>query len=171
MKKKTIFILIDPKGSGKTFIGQLVQERFGIPFLRVEDIALEVRKERAIDNDDYIQEVFGVIEEAVRGRLQVSDGLIFESTGLTDAFDRMLVNLKREFSVALVQVSADPERCLKRVKARDAFIHVDVSDMQVNLINAAVSKKKFTFDGKVENNEAKTAGLIAQFGQIIEKFN
>lgn len=37
---KRIYILIGPKGSGKTYIGTPLQDQLHIPFLRVEDIAL-----------------------------------------------------------------------------------------------------------------------------------
>lgn len=36
-----IFVLVGPKGSGKSHIGDLISRKLGIPFLRVEPIFLE----------------------------------------------------------------------------------------------------------------------------------
>ncbi|EOZ98800.1 hypothetical protein A33Q_1454 [Indibacter alkaliphilus LW1] len=37
MKSKIIYLLIGQKGSGKSFIGTLMEKEFGIKFIRVED--------------------------------------------------------------------------------------------------------------------------------------
>ena len=37
--QKNIYLLIGQKGSGKTLAGQMIQDLFGIKFVRVEDIA------------------------------------------------------------------------------------------------------------------------------------
>ncbi len=63
MRHKQILLLIGPKGSGKTFIGTLIQKEFHIDFVRVEEWVLKVRKDRNLDDPDYISEVFKVIEE------------------------------------------------------------------------------------------------------------
>ena len=77
---KTINILIGPKGSGKTFIGQLLQTKYGIHFLRVEDICLKIKADREIMNKTYISEVFLEIEKEVRNHLSIKNQLTIEST-------------------------------------------------------------------------------------------
>lgn len=38
---RTVLVLIGPKGSGKTYIGSLVDRELGVRFLRVEPVFLE----------------------------------------------------------------------------------------------------------------------------------
>ena len=49
--RKEIFLLIGQKGSGKSFIGTLMDKEFGINFIRVEDWAKKIRKDRDVDNE------------------------------------------------------------------------------------------------------------------------
>ncbi|MDD9943517.1 MAG: AAA family ATPase [Myxococcales bacterium] len=160
---KTIHILIGPKGSGKTFIGSLLERRLGVPFLRVEDIARRVKGDRSHDDAAYIYDVFSAIEGAVRQRLTVSDELAIESTGLTDAFDQMLVGLERDFQVNLIRITADPGRCLQRVRERDVAQHVDVSDNHVRRINQMVAQKQLSWCGEIANDDADEGSLVAGF--------
>jgi len=160
---KTLHILIGPKGSGKTFIGSLLQRELGIPFLRVEDIALCVKRERSHQDESYVREVFAAIESAVRERLRTTDELMIESTGLTEAFDLMLARLEQDFRVNLVRVRAGAETCLDRVKQRDQSLHVDVSDAHVRQINQMVAAKAWPFAGEIDNSAADEAQLITAF--------
>lgn len=164
--RKRIYILIGPKGSGKTFIGTALNNCFGIPFLRVEDIALRVKEDRNFNDSDYVWEVFAAIEREVRNNLKTQNELIFESTGLTEAFDLMLANLKRDFEVALIKIKTDLKNCLERVKTRDNTIHINVSDENVNAINSLAVKKVFDFDGEIDNNKAGIDEILGEFEKI-----
>ena len=53
---KQIIILIGLKGSGKTYIGTLIQEKVGIKFFRVENVWLSFKSERL--SNEYILEGF-----------------------------------------------------------------------------------------------------------------
>jgi shikimate kinase len=163
---KQIYILVGPKGSGKTYIGSLLESRAGIPFLRVEDIALRVKKNRHYTDGTYVQEVFGAIEQEVRSRLETREELVFESTGLTDAFALMLRKLQGEFSVVLIRIVTDPEKCEWRVQHRDQSLHVNVSDEQVRTINALAVSKAFAFAGEIHNNVATPNQIIGAFSRI-----
>ena len=103
-------------------------------FLRVEDIALRVKRKRNFNDPDYVLEVFGAIEKEVTNHLETQNELIFESTGLTEAFDLMLANLKQDFNVVLIKIKTDLDKCLERVKMRDNSIHINVSDEKMLLI-------------------------------------
>lgn len=165
---KKICILIGPKGSGKTYIGTLLQNQLHIPFLRVEDIALRVKKERNYLDTNYINEVFHAIETAVREMLASEHTVVFESTGLSEAFDQMLLQLQRDFHVILIRIKTGLDACLTRVKSRDQSVHVNVSDEHVMAINAQVMDKKFAFDGEIDNNAAPADLILETFKKIIE---
>lgn len=73
MKKKFICLLIGPKGSGKSFIGTLMEEEFGIKFIRVESWVKQVKRDRHIDNQSYLNDAFLAIESGVRKTLKTND--------------------------------------------------------------------------------------------------
>lgn len=56
--------------------------------------------------------------------MEQTDRLVFESTGLTDSFDRMLHNLQLKFRVVIIKVEAGDSLYLECVKTRDQSIHV-----------------------------------------------
>jgi shikimate kinase len=83
---KTLFILMGLKGSGKTFIGKLIENKFNIAFLRVENIFKNIKTDRHFSDENYIKEGFTLLEKEIRTRFEKADALIMESTGLTDEF-------------------------------------------------------------------------------------
>jgi len=150
-EKKQIYLLIGPKGSGKSFVGALFHTYFNIPFVLVENWVLEVRKGRELDDPEYISDVFQTIEERVRLELSEVEQLVFESTGLTDPFNKMLRNLKSDFNVTTIKINADAETCLERIGTRDPSMHINVSTEYIEEINKAVFQKDITPDYSIEN--------------------
>ena len=57
---------------------------------------------------------------------------------------------------------------MTRVRSRDPSIHVDVSDAQVEKINALVRQKDLEGDFVIENNYATADELVSEIGRIIE---
>jgi predicted kinase len=169
MSKKVIFLLIGQKGSGKSFIGTIFEKEFGIRFIRVEDWAKKIKRERAVDNEGYLKQVFDEIEKGIRNCLNEIDNLVFESTGLSEHFDRMLKNLKSNFKVTTIGIYANSEICLDRVKSRDQTIHINISDDQVLLINEKVKERNFKTDFRINNEGKQEQELIIEIKSIIEQ--
>ncbi|WRP07665.1 AAA family ATPase [Rossellomorea aquimaris] len=168
MTNKTIYLLIGPKGSGKSFIGTLMDQKFGIPFIRVEDWAKKVKKDRKIDNEDYLSDVFSAIERGIRHSLDMHDKIVFESTGLTPYFEQMFKSIKRDFSVVTIGVHANHELCLHRVKSRDQSNHINVSDEQVNEINKQVTNKEMRTDMQLINEGKSVEELVREMRDILK---
>lgn len=89
---KQIIILIGLKGSGKTYIGTLIQEKVGIKFFRVENVWLSFKSERL--SNEYILEGFSLVEKEIDRLLLDTDRITIESTGTTDYFNRFINKLK-----------------------------------------------------------------------------
>ncbi len=168
MNDKTIYILIGKKGSGKSFIGMLMEKEFHVKFISVENLALQIIRKREIDDPSYINEYFQALECELRTILETNDKIVFESTGLTDNFDQMLENLRKEFSVITIGIKASDELCITRVKNRDQTIHIDVSDDQVKHINERVNNKNFAADYFLANENKTIEHLVHQMSQIIK---
>lgn len=170
MDTKTIYLLIGQKGSGKSYIGALLDKEFGIRFIRVEDWAKQIKKERAVDNEVYLKQVFAGIEKGIRDSLNETDSIVFESTGLTDYFDQMFHNLKKDFQVKTIVVYADSKTCLDRVKSRDQKIHINVSDDQISTINEKVRERDFQTDFRIVNEAITEKELLQELEKIIHNY-
>ena len=168
-KGKKIYLLIGPKGSGKSFIGGLLHEYFDISFLRVEDWVKKIKKGRSVDDETYLEEVFSCIEEGVRAGLVEHDCVTFESTGLTGYFDGMLISLQKDFEVTTIRINTDPDICLSRVKSRDQSVHINISDDQVTSINQKVCEKNLKCDFAVDNNSRSVEALKQELQIILNR--
>ena len=168
MNHKLIFLLIGPKGSGKSFIGTLFNKYYDIEFLRVENWLLGIKKERSLNNPEYIRESFQIIEEGVRKSLNKSDKLVFESTGLSSSFDSMLKSLRHDYKVVTIRINTDLEICLQRIKSRDQSIHINVSDDQVEEINTAITLKNLKTEFTINNNNKTVIELKRDIYKILK---
>ena len=164
---KTLYILIGLKGSGKTFIGKLIEDNFGINFLRVENIFKNIKRNGHYSDESYIKEGLKISDEEIRTRFITDDELTIESTGLTDEFKQMFERLRKDFSVKLIKIDVSPALCLKRVKERDNKEHINVSDSDVEKINELAIKVKFNYDLVIDNNSKSGEEIIKGLKLII----
>ncbi len=169
MATKIIILFVGPKGSGKSFAGTLVQEHFDIPFIRVEDWVKNIKRNRSVLDPDYIREVFTAIEHGIRESLQDHTILTFESTGISEDFDRMLSSLRQDFRVITIRLEAHPDICLQRVRDRDTMIHIPVSDAEVMAINQLVLEKNMPTDFVIRNEGISGQALIDAFDKILHR--
>jgi shikimate kinase len=166
---KTIYILIGAKGSGKSFVGKLAEKEFGIPFLSVENLVKDIKKDREVTNELYRIEAFAVIENNVREFLSENSSVIFESVGVTHQFDTMLESLKEDFNVITIGIKTDPNLCLERFRTRDSSNHVNLSVEEVKMINSAFYNKNMRMDFIIDNNNKSADEIIAVLDNIINR--
>jgi shikimate kinase len=163
---KNINILIGSKGSGKTHIGELLERKNKIPFLRVENICLKIKRNRSVTDKEYIIEVFQSIEKEIRLQLNDKDQLTIETTASALEFDTMLSNLKKDFMVKLVKIDTDALLCLQRVKCRESKNHIPVSDEIVQEINQISAQKQYNFDLIISNNNKTDNEILEAWNSI-----
>ena len=171
MKNELIILLIGQKGSGKSFVGSLLETEFKIKFIRVENWAKEIKQNRSIDDKTYLDEVFKAIETGIKKEADYYNNISFESTGLTSQFDKMLESLRKEFKVVTIKIICNPEVCLERIKTRDRKIHINVSDDEIKRINTEVLKRNYKTDFELKNNSLNNDELIKELGIILKKIS
>lgn len=152
MARRTVVVLVGPKGSGKTHIGTLLREKLGIPFLRVEPIFLANMRTSALTGAALDAEGYAMVLRAVDGVLATERRVVIESTGASDAFPAFLDALRERCEVRLVSVRASPARCLERVRTRDRTLHIPVSDERVEAINARAASVGLPWDLEIDND-------------------
>ena len=140
---KTLYFLIGPKGSGKTFIGTHVQSNTDIYFLRVEPIWLALQ-----ENENGWRKVIESINECFAKYEKV----MIENLGAGDDFQKFLSILQNKYQTKIIKVKTDLSLCYKRVKERSNSNHIPVSDNKVKEYNEIASKVTLSWDLVVDNN-------------------
>jgi len=155
---KILFMLIGPKGSGKTHIGTLVNQHTDILFLRVEPIWLSLKP----DEDGWKK-----VEAAIDTMFQKRDKVMIESLGIGEGFGKFHTSLAEKYSIKLIRVYADLETCFTRVKTRNNAEHIPVSDDRVTEFNQVASAVTYDWDLEINNNEFATDEHIIRAIQSI----
>ena len=158
--QKKLFMLIGPKGSGKTHIGTLVNQHTDILFLRVEPIWLGLKPG---------QDGWKRIEAVIDAMFQKHDKVMIESLGISEGFVKFHASLAERYSIKMIRVYADLETCFTRVKTRNNAEHIPVSDDRVTEFNQLASAVTYRWDLEINNNEFATSEEIIKTIQSINQ--
>ncbi len=150
---KILYMLIGPKGAGKTYIGKLLARETDTRFLPVEKIWLSLNP-----GEDGWQKVESAIDE----EFLECDRLIVEHLGAGDAFSRYWINLQAKYSIKMIRVYCDPGICLERVRTRNRDNHISVSSDQIRKYNTIAADVSFDWSLEINNNGPATDNEILE---------
>jgi shikimate kinase len=155
---KTLYMLIGPKGSGKTYIGTLVNKHTDIAFIRVEPIWLALEP-----GEDGWKKVESVIDDMFQRR----DKVMIESLGVGEGFRGFYEALAKKYPIKMIRIVADLETCFARVKSRSNKDHIAVSDDKVLEYNKIAATASYNWDLEIDNNEPKAdADILAAINSL-----
>jgi shikimate kinase len=163
---KQLIILIGLKGSGKTYIGSLIQERLGIHFVRVEEVWLSIQHKRF--SKDYYSEGFKLVEQEIANQFLNLDIITIESTGISNYFKPFLRELGYKYNLKLIKINTSPDTCLNRFKSRDSSIHIPVSDDLFEQINKEALEVDLEYDAFLENEYSSDDEILQKISETIE---
>ena len=143
-KQKTLFMLIGPKGSGKTHIGTLIDQHTDIAFLRVEPIWLSLKPD---------ENGWEKVEAAIDAMFQKCNKVMIESLGVGEAFSKFYASLAGKYSIKMIRVYASLETCFTRVKTRNNVEHIAVSDDKVREFNKIAAVVTYNWNLEINNDE------------------
>ncbi|AFZ16241.1 shikimate kinase [Allocoleopsis franciscana] len=145
--RKILYILIGPKGSGKTYIGSRINKNTDIKFLRVEPIWLKLAPG---------ENGWETVEKEIDHEFQQHSRVMIESLGAGEGFNQMYSSLKNKYEIKLVKIYTDLEECLRRVRNRDNSEHIPVSDDKVEEYNKIAASINHKWDAIIDNNSLAT---------------
>lgn len=155
---QTLYMLIGPKGSGKTYIGTLVNHHTDIVFIRVESIWLSLQP-----GEDGWKKVESVIDET----FQSHDKVMIESLGAGEGFLGLRAALAQKYPIKMIRVYADPDTCLARVRSRNSADHIAVSDDKVIEYNKIAATVSYDWHLEINNNQpASDEDILAAIQSI-----
>ena len=167
MDRNEIFILIGPKGTGKTFIGRILGKEFGFNFIEVERIFKALKGDRLYNDKHYIEEGFNVLTNTIKEGVK-QNHIVFESTGLTDEFRVLLEELKSNHRVILIHVKTPLPLCMERIAMRDASDQIALTKSSIEEINNASIKQLFSYDFVIDNTNLDKRGLVKLLKSIVK---
>lgn len=158
--RKSVFILVGPKGSGKTHIGLLLEKEIGLRFLSVEKLGLENTKRSKLTGYERVKESFHQEEAEIDRILALEDMMSFEATGSSEYFFTVLERLRSKYKVKLIRIFSPLETCYRRIKQRDSDAHLPVSDEILKTINEKAAKVDLDWDLMIDNSDQPPAEQI-----------
>jgi hypothetical protein len=165
---KRSIVLVGLKGAGKSTIGQLLETRLGIPFVRVEPVYLQVRAALGPEHPDLERRGFQAILDHLTQALATNEIICFETTGASAHTSWLLSELGLLAEVLPVQVRADPSPCLAHIHRRDASVHIPIPDDEIERINAVAGLVTMPWAAVIDNRGDldETAILVAISGLL-----
>lgn len=148
---RTIYLLMEPKGAGKTYLATRMETEIAIPFLRVETIWLDLSAEMNPGTPEFDQEGQRRVLSQARTLLSSKSEIVLESTGTAPWFAGFHEQLKALAKVILIRVHAPLSMCLRRIHERDASQHIAVSDERITEVNEMAERLKLQWSVTIEN--------------------
>ena len=158
--RKSVFILVGPKGSGKTHIGSLLEKEIGLKFLSVEKLGLENSKKSKLTGYERVKESFHEEEEEIDRILAQEDAMSFEATGSCEYFFTVLERLRAKYKVKLIRIFSPLDACRRRIRQRDASAHLPVSEEMITTINEKAARVVLDWDLTIDNSDQPSAEQI-----------
>ncbi|MBD2726356.1 shikimate kinase [Nostoc sp. FACHB-892] len=158
---KTLFILIGPKGAGKTHIGTVVDAHTGIKFLSVEPIWIDHLQTKDRDGWD-------ILEEEIDRLFRSNNKVMIESLGAGEDFAKFYQSLKNKYHIKFIKVEYALDKCLERVITRDSTVHIPISADKVQEYNKIAAQVSYNWDLVIDNNSPASDLEIIQAIQAIE---
>lgn len=105
-----VYVLIGPKGGGKSYVGRLLEREFGIKFLAIEEIFINLQG-KGISTPDVQARGYKIVEERISEILaKGNDAVSFEITVLTPSSRTLLEQLGQRSQMEMIQIYARPPR-------------------------------------------------------------
>lgn len=165
---KTVYILVGPKGSGKTHIGNILADAFAIRFIESEAIFAKLQKE-GITTDEHQQRGFEILENHIDQTLSENASVCFEITVYTPHSTKLVNNLRNKYTVEEIRVFAPNEVCLSRIRSRPTAGHITISEDKIIEINRLSNAQELDAKLMIINNNLTDVDIQTLFSNTFLK--
>jgi len=156
-----LILLLGPKGSGKTYIGRLLEMHFGIAFCAVEPLWMAYHAECAREGrTPDITEGIARVHPRISAALAEHAHVCVETTGASAEILAALLDLTPAEQRRIVRVRAPLERCLERIATRDAQQHIPVDLATIRRAHTLSESLSLATDLELDNHEASEGQLV-----------
>jgi predicted kinase len=160
---KTIYLLIGPRGSGKTYVGKLIQDKLNITFLNVETFFIRAEKINKKLDEEKFKKVWLKIEKRIDKILTTKKSVAFESIGIFQSFKDFLTRLNLKYQIKLTRIKTPLKLCDERMATRKPGTHAHMTKADIALVNKMSLKEKYKYDLVIDNNKSTDDVIISKF--------
>ncbi|MFA5532788.1 MAG: FkbM family methyltransferase [Candidatus Shapirobacteria bacterium] len=163
---KEVFLLVGPIAAGKSYIGQMIEEEFDIPFFRYENIFIEEQKR---DPDGYLKRAEPVARKAIFDFLEKHGKMCFENTMNREYAHEIMKSLQEIADVRLIYVHASSDVAKSRLAKRDQSTHVSWTSQELEKIYNDSEHMDLDYDLMIDNSSANRENLKTKLKPLIEE--
>lgn len=167
MNQKQIYIFIGPKGSGKSYLGNLIERELDIKNLNAENIFKSLQSS-GITTEENIIKAYKRIEEEIDSHLITAGGITFETTGIADEFWALYNRLKKKYIVKLISVYAPENLCIERIKQRNNKEHIAVDEASIRQVYLLCCNLEYEANLRVFTVNLNAEKFVEEFKSLID---
>lgn len=160
---KKLYLLIGPKGAGKTHIGELIAANTGIDFINVEAIWLDYYRSKRNDIPGW-----QIVIQEIENRFRTQDRVMIESLGVGEPFTKTVAYFKNKTKLSLIKVRTELLACMERIKNRDASRQIPLEEEKIREYNEKVTATDHDWDLVIDNNGPAAVEEILALIRTIE---
>ncbi len=162
---KKVYILIGAKGSGKSYIGRLIEKNLGIKFLLTESIFIKTQGRNLLDKN-YFKKGYRAVEKEIDKYLKNNNKIIIESTGAFDFFKNFLRKLRSKYDVKLIFIYTPLKLCLQRIKNRNYSNHIKMPESLIKKVYRITNSLNYNYSLRINNSDRGNKKIINSFKKI-----
>jgi cytidylate kinase len=161
-----LILLVGPKGSGKTYVGRLLETQLGVHFFHVEPYWMRYHAACAeIGQPVHLADGIARIHPLIAEALGTHEHVCVETTGASPEILNDLLTVGEPFGLLLVKVDAPLAVCLERIAARDAAHQIPMRADDIRTVHTLSSALDLPFDIVLDNTGWSDDALIRPFAE------
>jgi shikimate kinase len=165
-----LIILIGPKGSGKSYIGRILESSLGVYFLHVEPLWMAYCSEcKQLGRQPVIAEGIRRVHPVLKSALRKHKNLCVETTGASSEILDDLLSLGRNAGILLVRVEASLQTCLRRIATRDQTHQIFMDRDLVEEVYRLSTSLQMPFDLFIQNERTAEHEIVQSFSEALAK--
>ena len=164
---KTVYILIGAKGSGKSYIGKLIEKKTGIKFLLTEGIFIDIQNSRDISDKSFLKDGYYIVEKEIDEYLKQNEKIVIESTGAFIFFEDFLKRFQSKYNLKLIFIYTPLRLCLQRISGRDILNHIKMSDSLIKNVYKISNSLNYKYVLRINNSNQGDDKIISSFKKIL----
>lgn len=164
---KTVYILIGPKGAGKSYIGKLLHTELGIQFFAVEVIFMAIINNDYDSDEEFVRAGNRLIERGIDAYLEKGDSISFEATGANPVLNEFIDKLAKKYTVKLIHIKTPLPLCLERIKGRDPSHQIAVTEELIEEVNRISESTVFDYNLTIKNDGISDREIIDSFKNLL----
>lgn len=155
-------ILVGPKGSGKSYIGRILQRHLGVYFFHVEPLWMAYHAQcRASGSEPSIPEGILTVHPKIKEALSIHEHVCVETTGASPEILNGLLSLSSSEMTLTVRITAPLNVCLQRIATRDQTNQIPLDIDTIKKVYGLSSSLEMPAAIRLENFSLSEAEIVS----------